>query len=171
MHSFLGAVDRQGGKPYSSSEGTAHNTAIVILYWEVHCGGSGLLRLWIHSKDPSCLTFETNYGSFIAIIHWVKFRFMFTTSNLENHGSLVMGISDLMKVCDSLNNKGDPILVKQYGFKAGHLTAMQKIFLSCHTATLWCQENIFLPVCFIYLSENLWWSLSHLHELHRLKSR
>lgn len=47
-----------------------------------------------------------------------------------------MGISDLMKGWDCLNNKGDPILAKQYGFKAGHLAAMQNILVSCHVATL-----------------------------------
>lgn len=52
----------RGGKPYSSSEVIVHNPIIVILCWEVHCGESGLLRLWIHSKTTSCLTFETNYS-------------------------------------------------------------------------------------------------------------
>lgn len=45
------------------------------------------------------------------------------------------GVSDLMKGWSCLD-KADPVLVKQYGFKAGHLAAMQKSLVSCHTATV-----------------------------------
>lgn len=70
------------GKAHNSSEGTARNPVIVILCWEVHCGESGLLRLWIHIKAPSCLTFEANYNSFMAIICSTKFWFTFIVSTL-----------------------------------------------------------------------------------------
>lgn len=65
-----------------------------------------------------------------------------------------MCITDLMKGWDCLNNKGEPIVVRKYGFKAENLAAMQKKIFSCLTAALWCKGKSLL-VCFFCLSENL----------------
>jgi len=48
-----------------------------------------------------------------------------------------MDMSDNEKLGLSKQQR-NPVLVKQYGFKAGHLAEMQKILVSCHTVALWC---------------------------------
>lgn len=109
-------------------------------------------KLRIHSKAPACLTIETSYRTITAIIQLAKFCFTFTTSNLESSGSFVMCITDLMKGWDCLNNKGEPIVVRKYGFKAENLAAMQrkKYFLALQLL-YGVKENHFLCASFIFL--------------------
>lgn len=88
--------------------------------------------MWIHSEAPACLTFEMSYGTVVSknthgrnLIHILSLY-----SNLERCRGFLMGISNLMKAWDCLNNKREPILVKQCGFKAEYFAAMQKILFS-----------------------------------------
>lgn len=63
-----------------------------------------------------------------------------------------MCITDLMKGWDCLNNKGEPIVVRKYGFKAENLAAMQrkKYFLALQLL-YGVKENHFLCASFVFL--------------------